>query len=197
MISFVHGCERKTRLYGGLIAGLLSIGLAGCIVNLPKYPRAWSPLHTGSTNCVDVTGVYDNFGQSKGVNAVGPPKLDRLLFPPFEGENGVVAVQLQTVGASIEALAILSDGTTRSRTLSDNGTCTASQRPVKNPNSRGGVNDGGIIGVVHQSFMLYRAEDEALIVKSIENDAVVALLVPVGTNVQYWYRFPEKAPSAH
>ena len=83
---------------------------------------------------------------SKGVDAVGPPKLNRLLFLPFEGKNAVLNVKLQDSGASIEAIATLSDGTTRNRTLNDNGACTALQRPV-------------------------------------------------GTDVQYWYRFAEKAPS--
>jgi hypothetical protein len=175
---------------------LLSIALAGCIVHQPKYPPTWSPLHTGSTNCVDVTGTYDNIGQSKGVDAVGPPKLDRLLFPPFEGENSVSTVRLQTLGSSIEAVATLSDGTTRRRTLSDNGKCTASQRPVKDSNSPRGINDGGVIGVMHNSLMLYRAEDGGLIIKAIDKGAVMFMIIPIGSEVQYWYRFPEKTPAS-
>jgi hypothetical protein len=196
MIPFVHNWERKTRLYGCLMVGLLTIDLAGCIVSQPKYPRAWSPLQTSTTKCVDVTGTYENIGQSKGVDAVGPPKLDRLLFPPFEGENLVSTVQLHPLGASIEAIAALPDGTTRSRTFSDDGACTALRRPVKDPSSPRGMNAGGVIGVTRKSFMLYRAEDGALILKSIEKGAFVWVVIPIGSEVQYWYRFPEKAAAA-
>jgi hypothetical protein len=176
--------------------GLLSIGVTGCIIGQPKYPGSWSPLKTSTKKCVDVTGTYENIGQSKGVDAVEPPKLDRLLFPPFEGENHVSTVQLDTLGASIEAVATLSDGTTRSRAYSDVGACTALKRSVKDPNSPGRLNDGGVIGVTRKSFMLYRAEDGALIVKSIEKSAVLWLIIPIGSEVQYWYRFPEKVAAA-
>lgn len=192
--SFAHFLLGRAAQSGDLIVLLISTGLCGCVVSAPKYPNAWSPLQTGNVNCIDVSGTYENLGQSKGVDAVGPPKLDRLLFPPFEGENFVSTVRLKTAGASLEAVATLSDGTTRDLAIGDNGTCTALQRPVRGPNGARGINDGGVIGVSRKTFVLYRAQDGALVIRSIEKGSNVWLLIPIGIDVQYWYRFPERVP---
>jgi hypothetical protein len=49
---------------------------------------------------------------------------------------------------------------------------------------------------MHTSLELFRAEDGSLVVRTNERDLVIALLIPVGTDVKYWIRFAQRAPAS-
>jgi hypothetical protein len=180
---------------GSLQISLLSLVLTGCIVHAPRYPSTWSPLHAiGKTGCVDVTGTFEDIGETEPGHA--PLHLHRILLPSIKQTTIASSVELQLSGASVEAIATQADGTVRNYLLHDDGKCTALERYLKDPNSPGGVSSDGIVGEIHTSLELFRAEDGSLIVRTTERDLVIAMLIPVATDVRYWYRFTQKAPAA-
>jgi hypothetical protein len=176
--------------------GLLSLTLTGCFVHLPKYPPAWSGLRSADTRmCVDLTGTYANAGES--AERLGAPlSLTQILFPRNKGIDSAATVDIESATTALVAVVTLPEGTTRRSVLRETAKCSPRERYFEDPNDRGGVDGDGIVGVVHTSLELFRGEDGSLVVRTTERDLVIALLIPVGTDVKYWIRFAQKAPTS-
>jgi len=169
------------------------VALSGCIVHLPKYPRAWSRVHSDdATTCVDLTGVFENVGESAG--RLGPHGiLTEILFPRNKEMDAAATVHIESGTGALAAVVTLPDGTTRRSVLQQTAKCSPRERYIKDPNSPGGVDSDGIVGAIHTSLELFRGEDGSLVVRTTERDLVIAVLIPVGTDVKYWLRFPQKS----
>jgi hypothetical protein len=182
------------KIIGALRIGLLTSALTGCILHLPKYPPDWSPLHSvNAGTCADLAGSFENVGQL--ADQTRKIHLTQILFPKNKDvSTAAQTVEIESSGDALAAIAILPDGTTRRSVLEDTGKCSPRERYIKDPNSSGGVSNEGIVGVIHSSLEIFRAEDGSLVVRTTERDLVVAFFIPVGTDVKYWMRFAQKPP---
>jgi hypothetical protein len=177
-------------------SAFLAFALSGCFIHVRNYPREWSPVHAVVTgSCVEVTGAFQNLGQPAEQQR-GVAHLAQLLFPRDKDLDAALTVHIESSGAALAAVAMLPDGSARRTLLREAAPCSRRQRYIKDPNNPGIVNSDGIVGVEHTSVELFRAEDGSLVVRTTERDLVIALLIPVATDVKYWIRFPARAPEA-
>jgi hypothetical protein len=194
VIAFIR--DTTPRRAAGVVIALLTLALSGCFVHVRRYPRDWSPVHSVvAAACVDVTGSFQNVGQAAEQNG-GATHLTQILFPRSKDLDAAPTVDIGWSGTALEAAATLADGTTRRAVLQDAARCSPRQRYIKDPNNPGAVSSDGIAGVIHTSLELFRAEDGSLVVRTTERDLVIALFIPVGTDVRYWIRFPQRTPEA-
>jgi hypothetical protein len=193
IISFSRAATPRR---AGVGIAFLTLALSGCFVHARRYPREWSPVRAVVTDsCVDVTGSFQNVGQPAEQQS-GERRLTQTLFPRNRAIDAALTVEIESSGTALEAVATLPDGTTYRSVLQDSAKCSPRQRYIKDPNNPGTVNAEGIVGVMHTSLELFRCEDGSLVVRTTERDLVIAMLIPVGTDVRYWIRFPERKPPA-
>lgn len=181
------------------------ICMAGCVSRQP-YPDHWpKTVANTATQCPNLAGSYENFGQSDDGSRV---VLATLFFPlglnePLHNNYDLLAVThvtLENQGDNdLIVKAWVGDMLLKERLLA------ASQSPCRDgsvvfPDKSWGLDVvAPFFPVLYHSSvdrLLSVASDGSLVMENQEFSKGVAVVIPLAVKAQYWYRFPRAAPDS-
>lgn len=181
------------------------ICMAGCVSRQP-YPDHWpKTVANTASQCPNLAGSYENFGQTDDGSRV---VLAALFFPlglnePLHNNYDLLAVSHMTLenqgDSDLIVKAWVGDMLLKERLLA------ASQLPCRDGSAVYPDKSWGLDGVAPFFPVLYHssvdrllsvASDGSLVMENQEFSKGVAVVIPLAVKAQYWYRFPGTSPDS-
>ena len=187
-----HG-DRSRLSIRALTLLMCPLTLTACI-HLQRYPQSWESIARKDrhTECADVTGIYDNSGETTSGSQVPlavwlDPTINHWNTPArTRVERELTSAQQVQLDVSRSQLQITAIGTGTRRQWSYRYACRRGKVHLARFGDLGGDN----VALVGSDVLdLYRVKDH-LVVNRHGVFAGVALLIPVAGYERTWTRFP-------